>query len=76
MGHRPRNWQVQRQLTSTPNAWQRWDQAYQLLLHLSQTAQHSLELSPEPINPREETLDESGQLCQGVDLAASSDPNH
>ena len=75
MGQRVRNWQIQRQVLAKPRAWQRWDQAYQWLLQLSQTDQRPPEKSRITTHLRKENDDASSELCPCLDPAASRDPN-
>ncbi len=59
MAQRKRNWQVKRQLVSKQYGWQRWDQAYQLLLTIAQPTTQ-LQKTSAQAQPNEEDTYESG----------------
>jgi hypothetical protein len=66
-----RQWHIQRQFHATEDGAQRWDQAYQLLLHWSSLNEARLHQSPPPLRgqPLLEDTDENGYLCPRLDAA-------
>ena len=66
-----RQWHIQRQFHATEDGAQRWDQAYQLLLHWSSLNEVRPYQSPPPLRdpPLLEDTDENRYLCPRLDAA-------
>lgn len=68
-----RHWHVQRHFIEVPDAQQRWDRAYQLLLSWTSSRQ-----APTTDNVGEKGLDHHADcsLCSGFHPTTDSDANH
>jgi hypothetical protein len=72
-----RQWRVHRQWIETQDAQQRWDRAYQYLLHWSREAPSEQTAGQSPhAQHRQEVKDESGSVRPSVDPTGSPDPDH
>jgi|WetSurMetagenome_2_1015567.scaffolds.fasta_scaffold87015_2 hypothetical protein len=63
-------WIVQREGKEYPDGQARWDRAYRLILEIAR----SLEESQTPV--KLEVPYASSDLCESIDSASSSNPNH
>jgi len=72
-----RQWRVHRQWTETQDAQQRWDRAYQYLLHWSREAAAEQAAGPTlPSQPIQEVKDESRSVCPCIYATGSPDTDH
>ena len=70
-----RQWQLRRELVATPAGQQRWDRAYQVLLHWAMPATVGPRPAPDMVGlgqREEEVGDGYRDLCTGVDPAAGA----
>lgn len=71
-----RQWKVHRQWIETQDAQQRWDRAYQYLLHWGREAPSEQAAGPTPhVQPKQEVKDESRRVRPGVDPTSGPDPD-
>lgn len=78
-------WKLTRHLVDKPNAQQRWDQIYQLLLDWSKPSASSNSppaaalsqiVEIDKSHSQEVPINESGSLCEGLKPSSGSNPNH
>jgi hypothetical protein len=71
-----RQWRVSRTISIHPNAQQRWDQAYHLLLQLASPTEASLVGQPPAALPTtQEVPHASSCLCPSLDLPPGPPPD-
>ena len=69
---------VRRQIIEQPDALQRWDRAYQLLIQISAQHDCSLRAQPDTALPlaHQEAHDETGGVCTSIHAAAGADADN
>jgi hypothetical protein len=72
-----RQWRIRRQASPHPDAQQRWDQAYQLLLQWTQPIAAVNELPIQPLTQQPEVCDDdlSSDLCSRFHAATDRIPD-
>jgi hypothetical protein len=71
-------WRVRRHIVEQPDALQRWDRAYQLLIQLSTQHECPLRGQPDIALPlaHQEAHDETGSVCAGIHTAAGTNTDN
>ena len=65
-----RQWQKKRTVKESPDGQQRWDQAYLLILEMTRSIEQTKN------QPKVEVNDASSDICQSIDPATSTNPDH